>query len=172
VKYKALRSAAHNFGASFASGLNYAAGDYIMSHLARRALASGQTEMTVDLLTGEAGPPALMAPPVDESIAVRLRWFPSLLVSQRIDPIVVRDARLRIDTAQCTAPVSVDGYAVREMPFDCWVTLLDDHNKTHAAHFRRRWPFSVDGTEPGTPRTLSLWRKLLAAARRRRSGSR
>ena len=56
MKYKAIKSAAHNFGDSFASGLNYAADDYIMSHLARRALTSGRTEMIVDLLTGEAAP--------------------------------------------------------------------------------------------------------------------
>jgi hypothetical protein len=151
VKYKAIKSAAHNFGASFASALNYAAGDYIMSHLARRALASGRTEMTVDLLTGEAGPAELIAPPVDESLAVRLRGFPRLLESQRIDPTVVREARMRIvfDTARCTAPASVEGYAVREVPFDCWVTCLDDH------HERTRPTFDAGGHSRWTaPRPL------------------
>src|SRR5439155_18249086 len=56
---------------SFASTLNYAADDYIMSHLARRAVASGQTELIVDLLTGEAGPPALAGSPVEQG-ALRL----------------------------------------------------------------------------------------------------
>src|SRR6266850_3100548 len=161
MKYKALKSAAHNFGDSFASTLNYAAGDYIMSHLARRALASGRTEMTVDLLTGEAGPPELVGPPVDESIAARVRGLPSLLASQRIDPAVIREARMRIvfDTASC-ATTSVDGYTVSEVPFDCWVTLFDDHNQTHAAHFRRLWPCSESGVEFGVPRRLSIWQRL------------
>ena len=170
MKYKALKSAAHNFGSSFASTLNYTDHDYIMSHLARRALASGRTEMNVNLLTGEAGPPELVAPPVGESIAARLRWFPNLLVSQRIDPAVVREARMRIvfDTARCTSPATVDDYAVSEVPFDCWVTLLDDQNRTHAAHFQRWWPFSVDGVDLGPTRRPSIWRRLWTAVRRRR----
>jgi hypothetical protein len=164
VKYKALKSAAHNFGDSFASTLNYAAGDYIMSHLARRALASGQTEMTVDLLTGGAGPTELVGPPVDESIAARVRWLPSLLASQRIDPAVVREARMRIvfDTSSC-ATTSVEGYTVTEVPFDCWVTLLDDHNQTHTTHFRRVWPCSMSGVELGVPRRQSIWQRFLNA---------
>jgi hypothetical protein len=135
-----------------------------MSHLARRALASGQTEMTVDLLTGEAGPTELVGPPVDESIAARVRWLPSLLASQRIDPAVVREARMRIvfDTSFC-ATTSVEGYTVTEVPFDCWVTLLDDHNQTHTTHFRRVWPCSMSGVELGVPRRLSIWQKFLNA---------
>ena len=172
TRYKALKSAAHNFGDSFASSLNYAAHDYIMSHLARRARASGCTELNVDLLTGEAGPPELVAPPVDESIAARLRWFPSLLRSQRIDPSAVRTAHLRVvfDTARCTAPTEFNGYKVSEMPFDCWVTLLDDRDRTHAAHFRRWWAFSVGGPEFGSPRRLGIreriWRSIRARWRR------
>jgi hypothetical protein len=106
VKYETLKSAAHNFGKSFASTLDFAAGDYIMSHLARRAMASGQTEMSVDILTGAASPPELVGPPVGESVADRQRWFPTLLASQRIDPTVVREARMRLvfDAARCTAP--------------------------------------------------------------------
>lgn len=171
MKYKALKSAAHNFGDSFASSLNWAADDYVMSHLARRALASGHTELSVDLLTGEAGPADLIGAPVNECSAARLRWFPSLLTSQRIDPAVVRAARMRIvfDPARCSAPAAVRGYAVREMPFDCWVTLLDDHDRTHSAHFRRWWPFATGDKAPGSPRRLSAWERFLGAVRRRRN---
>jgi hypothetical protein len=163
VKYKAIKSAAHNFGDSFASGLNYAAGDYVMSHLARRALTSGRTEMIVDLLTGEAAPIELVAPPVEQCLTARLRWFPQLLASQRIDPAVVRAARMRIafDTRRCTAAAPSSDYAVREMPFDCWVEVVDDHDRTHVAHFRRWWPFLADG--PGfavRAQRRSLWRRV------------
>ena len=169
MKYKTLKSAAHNFGTSFASTLNFAAGDYIMSHLARRALASGQTEMSVDILTGAVSPPALVGPPVGESIADRLRWFPTLLASQRIDPSGVREARMRLvfDTARCTTPGPVNGFAVCEVPFDCWVTLLDDRGRTHVGHFRRWWAFSADGAGLSPPRRPSLWQRLLASVRRR-----
>jgi hypothetical protein len=167
VKYKTLKSAAHNFGNSFASPLNFAAGDYIMSHLARRAIASGQTEMSVDILTGVAGPPELVGSPVGDSIEDRRSWFPSLLASQRIDPTVVRDARMRIvfDTARRTTSGPVEDFAVCDVPFDCWVTLLDDRGRAHGPHFRRWWAFSVDGAGLSPPRPPSLWRRLLASVR-------
>ena len=173
MKYKALKSVAHNFGDSFASTLNYAVDDYIMSHLARRALASGQTEMKVNLLPGEAGPPELVGPPVDESITVRVRWFPALLASQRLDLRVVRQAQMCIvfDTPHCTAPAAFNDYTVSEIPFDCWVTVLDDHDRTHAAHFRRWWPFSVDAPEFHRRRRRSIWQTLSNAVRRLRSGT-
>jgi hypothetical protein len=41
VTYKTLQRAAHNFGASFASSLNWAGSDYVKSYLARRALCVG-----------------------------------------------------------------------------------------------------------------------------------
>ncbi len=128
--------------------------------------------MTVDLLSGEAGPAELIAPPVDESIAARLRWFPSLLAAEGIDPSVVRAARMRIvfDTARCAAHPPVEGYAVSEVPFDCWVTIRDDRGTTHDAHFRRLWSFSASGDGLGAPRRPSIWRRIVAAVFTRRSG--
>lgn len=136
MKYKAIKSAVHNFGDSFASSLNWAVDDYAMSHLARRALADGQTEMIVDLLTGEASPAELVRPPVQGSIDAKVSWFPTLLASQRIDPA------------------------------DCWVEVVDDHDRTHAAHFRRWWPFTVDGPELGMPRSPDGGRGLRSAVSR------
>jgi hypothetical protein len=164
VKYKAIKSAAHNFGDSFASGLNYAANDYIMSHLARRALASGRGELTVDILSGEAGPAELVEPPVEQSIAGRVRGFSGLLSSQLIDPGVVRAARMRIvfDIARCTAPAAYDGYTVQEMPFDCWVEIVDDHQRAHRAHFHRWWSFSAERAEFGAGFRANAWRRLAA----------
>jgi hypothetical protein len=40
MKYKVIKSAAHNFARSFASGLNWAESDYVMSHLLRAAIAT------------------------------------------------------------------------------------------------------------------------------------
>ena len=136
-----------------------------MSHLARRAMASGHTAMTVDLLTGVATPAELVGSPVDDSIAARRRWLPSLLTAEGIDPALVREASMRIvfDTAHCVAHVPVDGYAVSELPFDCWVTLVDDRGRTHEAHFRRHWSFSPSGAGLGSPRRPSLWRRMIGA---------
>jgi len=78
MKYKVLKSAAHNFGHSFVSLMNYRAGDYVMSHLARRALEVQAPELRIDLLTGTAEPASLLIPPVRESLALRIPWFPQL----------------------------------------------------------------------------------------------
>jgi hypothetical protein len=143
-----------------------------MSHLARRAMASGHTAMTVDLLSGAAAPTELVESPVDESLAARRRWLPRLLASEGIDPALVREARMRIvfDTGHCVAHAPVDGYAVSEMPFDCWVALVDDRGTTHEAHFRRQWSFSPSGDGLGSPSRLSVWRRILTAVLGRRSG--
>jgi hypothetical protein len=136
-----------------------------MNHLARRAMASGHTAMTVDLLSGASAPPELVGPPVDESVAARCRRLPSLLTSEGVDPVVVREGRMRIifDTTRCVAHAPVDGYAVSEVPFDCWVTLMGDRGTTHEAHFRRQWSFSMSGDGLGSSRRPSIWRRIMGA---------
>ena len=52
MKYKALKSAVHNLGRFFASSLNWRDNDYVMSHLARAVVTSGEVELDVDLLSG------------------------------------------------------------------------------------------------------------------------
>ena len=68
MKYKVLKSAAHNFGRSFASSLNWRGNDYVMSHLARAVVTSGEVELSVDLLSGQAKPTPLLEGPVQASV--------------------------------------------------------------------------------------------------------
>src|ERR1700730_2855707 len=96
MKYKVLKSAAHNFGRSFASSLNWRGNDYVMSHLARAVVASGEVELSVDLLSGEAKPTPLLEGPVQSSVTDYVRWFPDLLRSQRVVPEAVRTATMRV----------------------------------------------------------------------------
>ena len=56
MKYKAIKSAAHNFARSFASGLNWAESDYVMSHLLRAAIATRTQKYDIDLTTGTLAP--------------------------------------------------------------------------------------------------------------------
>ena len=48
MKYKVISSAAHNFGHSFVSLMNYGPDDYVMQYLADAALESGASELFVD----------------------------------------------------------------------------------------------------------------------------
>jgi hypothetical protein len=56
MKYKAIKSAAHNFARSFASSLNWAESDYVMSHLLRAAIATRTRQYHIDLTTGSLTP--------------------------------------------------------------------------------------------------------------------
>ena len=80
MKYKVIKSAAHNFGHSFVSLMNYRGDDYVMSHLARLVVETGHTELSVDLLSGRGQPSALLWGPIRASVAVYVAWLPSLLV--------------------------------------------------------------------------------------------
>lgn len=156
MKYKVLASVAHNFGHSFASLLNYEADDYVMSHLARRAVATGADELRVDLLSGAAEPADLLVPPVRASLATRLPWLPRLLRSQRIDPAAVVRAtlRLRFDLARRRADHRApDAW---ELPFECLVELTDDRGRVHAGRVDDWW--LVHDSRP--PIVLSWWQRL------------
>src|SRR5258707_14108790 len=85
MKYKVIKSVAHNFGHSFVSLMNYRGDDHVMSHLARLVVESGCTELSVDLMTGRAEPRALLWGPVGASLAAHVPLLPQLLVSQGLD---------------------------------------------------------------------------------------
>lgn len=160
MKYKVIKSAAHNFGHSFVSTMNYLADDYVMSHLARAAVASGEAELRVDLISGHAEPAALVTPPVSESIEDRLVWFPHLLASHGITPSVICGAKMsiRYDLARRSPDMAFPGYF--QMPFTCTVEILDDRGKVHVGEVRDWW--SADerpGTDTSTRRWWNLWRR-------------
>ena len=128
MKYKVIKSVAHNFADSFASTLNYVADDYVLSYVARRAITTGQAELKVDLLSGSVVPSALAASPVDQAIAQRVCWFPKLLASQRIDAAVVKEAIMcvRVDTSRCSEPKPYYNYRTAELPVEIQVIITDD----------------------------------------------
>jgi hypothetical protein len=158
VKYKNIRSAAHNFADSFASSLNYDAEDYIMSHLARRALNAGYREFTVDLLSGRMSPPAMLSSSAGDNIARRVAVFPDQLRRQNVDPERIRQATMRLlfEDARASDDIGFPGY--KEMPFDIWVTIVDDREKEHVGHIRRWWGFHPTKAEIGAP---TIWQRIV-----------
>lgn len=141
MKYKNIESAAHNFADSFASAANHDSGDSILSHLARRVISSGSSELRADLLTGGSGPPELLAEPVAQSLGRRIAEWPSLLARQGVEIGKLRAATFRIlfEPTRTSADVGFPDHT--EIPFDAWVTVIDDRGKEHVAHFRRWWSF-------------------------------
>ena len=158
VKFKNIKSAAHNTADSFASDLNYDSEDYVMSHLARRVIETGDRELVVDLLSGEATPPSLLISPVQRSLAQKVDWFPKNLRRQRIDPERIRSATMRFvfEDARVSDDIGFPNH--KEIPFDAWVTVTDDRGVEHVAHFRRWWTFRAD--RPEFPSVPTMWQKL------------
>ena len=158
MKYKNIKSAAHNVADSFASSLNYDSDDYVMSHLARSVIDTGERELTIDLLAGGGAPQALLPKPVARSVARSVDWFPKNLRRQRIDPERIHSGTMRLvfEDARVSDDIGFPNH--REIPFDAWVTIMDDRQVEHVAHFRRWWSFRADRPEFGRP---GLWNRVL-----------
>ena len=157
MKYKALKSAAHNFGHSFASGLNWRGNDYVMSHLARAVVSSGQVEFHVDLLSGHAQPPPLLVEPVRESVARYVRRLPDLLRSQRIAPDAVRMATMRIrfqPERRVDTTLGMGGWTI---PFECVVSLTDDRGTVHQGRLVDCWGVDNFNVSAGWRRRFGWW---------------
>jgi hypothetical protein len=163
MKYKVLKSAAHNFGHSFASSLNWRDNDYVMSHLARAVVTSGEVELSVDLLSGQAQPTRLLESPVQASVADYVRRFPDLLRSQRIAPEAVRAATMRVRFQPERRVDMNEGVGGWTIPFECVVSLTDDHGKVHQGRLVDGWPVVNFNVSPSWHRRFGWW---LCALRR------
>ncbi len=138
MKYKVIKSAAHNFARSFASTLNWAESDYVMSHLLRAAITTGTQTYHIDLATGALTPSAGVSAGVRGAIGTHAMRFPDLARSQRLDPS-------RLSVPKMTVRFDLDGVSRLEPPgeyeaaFTCTVELLDDRGTAHRGQVSGRW---------------------------------
>lgn len=139
MKYKNIKSVAHNFGHSFTSALNWAGDDYVMSHLGRAAIASGLNQIEADVRAGTAGPAELLPPPVRESLAHQARKLDALLASQSTDPVLVPRARMRVRLHVARRSSHPSQPRTWEFPFECVVELTDDRGVVHRGVHRDWW---------------------------------
>lgn len=148
MKYKVIKSAAHNFGHSFVSAMNYRADDYVMSHLVRSALATGAAELRVDLHAGTAEPAELLPAPVRDSVDGYVGWLPALLASHRVasEAIVAGRMAVRLDLGRASDDVGFRDHV--EVPFECVVALTDDRGRVHEGRTRGWWSAHRGGPAP------------------------
>ena len=138
MKYKVIKSAAHNFADSFASGLNWAESDYVMSHLLRAAIATQTREYRIDLGSGTVVPSLGVSDGVRVAIGNRAATLPALLRSQRLDPS-------RLSQPTMSVQFDLDGASLLEAPgeyeaaFSCTVELVDDRGVAHRGGVSGRW---------------------------------
>jgi hypothetical protein len=80
ARYKVLKSVAHNLAHSFASDVSWVDGDYALGHLLRRAVATGQSEVSVDLMSGDVRPPGFGETAGGRYLEQMSAWFRDWLV--------------------------------------------------------------------------------------------
>jgi hypothetical protein len=156
MKYKAIKSAAHNFARSFASSLNWAESDYVMSHLLRAAIATRTQKYDIDLTTGTLAPSAGVSAGVRAAIGSQATRLPDLLRSERLDPS-------RLSRPTMSVQFDIDRASVFEPPgeyeaaFTCTVELMDDHGVAHRGGVSGRWATNEFRGKPLIP-MLRVWR--------------
>ena len=96
ARYKVLKGVAHNIGHSFVSLMNYAVDDYVMGHLLRFARQTRRDTLTIDFVSGEAGPSELLQEPISQAPSRYTEFFWDLVQRHGSDRSLVRDASLTV----------------------------------------------------------------------------
>jgi hypothetical protein len=138
-RFRVLKGVAHNFGHSFTSLMNYVGDDYVMGHILRLARLSGKETLTIDLLTGQAGPPELLAKPVSEIPSRYVPFFWDLVQRHGSDRAYVQSAMLSLRYDLAVQRVTKRGSAFIESPYTCEVRITDTRGKHYLAHFEGWW---------------------------------
>ena len=139
AKYKVLASAAHNYGASFISVMNSAAGDFTMCHLIRAAQSTDARELRVDLLTGTAEPPQLCPPGVLESVRAYSAAFGLHLQRSGSALDLVSRAELRVTVRLGAVVEKGKPGAPLHALLACDVEIVDDRGKSHSGRIEEPW---------------------------------
>jgi hypothetical protein len=139
AKYKVLASAAHNYGASFISVMNNAAGDFTMCHLIRAAQSTDARELRVDLLTGTAEPPQLCPPGVLQSVRAYSAAFGLHLQRSGSALDLVSRAELRVTVRLGAVVEKGKSGALLHALLACDVVIVDDRGKSHYGRIEESW---------------------------------
>lgn len=156
MKYKRIRSAAHNYAHSFTSLMNYGPDSYVMTHLAHAAFTSGEPELRVDLLSGAAEPAPLLVEPVRRSIGGYVQRFPAYLESMNVSVGAIRRATLRVRFDLERRAESVLYPSSARYPFESSVEVEDDRGGVHAGTVRDEWLGDLDPDRPTLSRVLNV----------------
>ena len=172
-KHKTLQSVVNSFADSFTSPMNYSKEGYVMDLILTTARETGQTRLSVNLLSGDIEPEEFLREPIISSIAYRCADFPSMVERSGSDPNFVSTAHMTIEfDTQTDRPVS-QAHHLKQSPFVCRVTLTDDRGRTYEG-VRKDWWYPEDMHKvsspflPRPPGGPSRWSSLLQFLKRSR----
>lgn len=143
MKYKNIRSVAHNIGHSFLSDLNTVGRGtsyLIVPELLFRAAEQERVpEVRLNLLTGEVQPATLALPPIQEAVGHYVRRLPELLTRQNVKPSVATAALLTISFDYSRRRQALYRPEVTIPEFACVVAITDDRGQTHLGRPANWW---------------------------------
>ena len=150
MKYKRISAAFHNYADSFASALNWARSDYVMSHLLRTAVGRRISHFEIDLSTGVVSPAADLAPELLSVIRDRAAAFPQHLRREGLEPARLSEQRLSVE---------FDLDSMRMLPppgeyealYRVTVHARDDRGLPRVGGVRGRWGTDLFGRSPSDP---------------------
>lgn len=166
-RVKVLKGVAHNIGSSFTSLMNYAVDDYSMGHILRFARESGVDTLTIDLLSGQGRPNALLREPISALPDWYSKMFLRLVHSAGSDRELIQSATLKLTyDLQHSRPSPISGEP--KSPYTCDVSIADIRGKEYAAHFNGWWFVErMEHIKPVYP-SVRIWWNPLAWFRWRR----
>ena len=143
MKYKNIKSVAHNIGHSFLSDMNALSQDgrYIIVPrlLFQAAEKARATRVTIDLVNGVIKPAEAATAEVREAVGYYVRRLPELLASQNVDPTAVKGATLSIEFDYSRRRGTQYEPAEDAPEFACTVALTDDRGSVHRGHPTNWW---------------------------------
>jgi hypothetical protein len=143
MKYKNIKSVAHNIGHSFLSDMNAveSGGRYtiVPELLFRAAERERVREVRVDLLNGEIQPESVALPEVRGAVGYYVRWLAELLTSQNVLPSAVTGAVLVIQFDYSRRRQARYEPELEIPEFACTVEITDDRGEVHPGHPNNWW---------------------------------
>jgi hypothetical protein len=137
-RFKVLKGVAHNVGHSFTSLMNYSADDYSMGHILRFARETGLDTLTIDFMTGEGRPAALLRDPISELPRWYTKMFWDLVSRSGSDRSLVQSATLTLKyDLQSNRPGPLP--EAIQSAYTCEVSIVDTREKCYAAYFSGWW---------------------------------
>jgi hypothetical protein len=158
-RFKVLNRVAHNLGGSFTSLMNYTFDDYAMGYLLRFARESGDSTLTIDLLSGTAGPAVLLKEPISELPSWYSRMFLTLVKTAGSDRHLIQSATLTVTYDLLSSqPSPIPGEP--QDAYTCDVSIVDSNGKDYTARFDGWWFIQRMEANRRRP-SASPWRRPL-----------
>ena len=156
MRYKTLKSVAHNLGHSFISTMNYDFGDYILGHIQSKMRETNISRIEIDLITDTAYPKELLTPVINNALRKYSNWLPELLTDSNSDITFIQKADIAIEFDLSTSRICPFANDYIENPFICTSRIVDDRGKEYSYVFKDWW-----FPENDKPKSRNIFTRLL-----------